>query len=526
MSYLDKVTVGSTTYDIQDSKAQGDIGDLKSAVKNINGVINVTGAPTVTWSLGNIGSTGTNTSYKNTIRCTYFMARKGSVISAESGYVIRVYLYATTDDSTFISRSDFVTSYQFTNNYKARLLVTDTAHTDTSSGNLPDTSYSAKVNWSDFVLKTIDEQIAPVIASDVPGMAVKLDRLYPYNLWNYGTYSENKSLNANTGAIANDEQYDTTDFIPVTPGEIIYGRGARFWCYDSGKTIVSGATGILNNLDTEIGYSNHYYTIPENAAYFRICIYKSNTEHFLAKVNALEYLLMTKTDGLPGENERKKIYAIGDSITRGMYTSIGDTSSSGPTQYGYPYWIGKINSFDVVNLGESGGGYALKGTQTNSNGKDIVDSNTFDDADIITIALGVNDYKGSGVTLGSMESTAGDGSTIGNMKYMIETLADPVNGKAKKAQIIVLLPMNENRFSQGTLATNWAFGYAFHEDKTLTDYRNAIRECAEYYNVKVVDLEEVCPINRLNIRNVLGDGLHPTIAFYKQMGQALAQLIH
>lgn len=31
MSYLDKVTVGSTTYDIQDTKAQGDIVDLKSA---------------------------------------------------------------------------------------------------------------------------------------------------------------------------------------------------------------------------------------------------------------------------------------------------------------------------------------------------------------------------------------------------------------------------------------------------------------------------------------------------------------
>ena len=32
MSYLDKVTVGSTTYDIQDTAAQGDIVDLKSAV--------------------------------------------------------------------------------------------------------------------------------------------------------------------------------------------------------------------------------------------------------------------------------------------------------------------------------------------------------------------------------------------------------------------------------------------------------------------------------------------------------------
>lgn len=33
MSYLDKVTVGSTTYDIQDSKAQADVNDLKSALE-------------------------------------------------------------------------------------------------------------------------------------------------------------------------------------------------------------------------------------------------------------------------------------------------------------------------------------------------------------------------------------------------------------------------------------------------------------------------------------------------------------
>jgi len=39
MSYLDKVTVGSTTYDIQDAKAQADIGDLKNAYGSVIGGI-------------------------------------------------------------------------------------------------------------------------------------------------------------------------------------------------------------------------------------------------------------------------------------------------------------------------------------------------------------------------------------------------------------------------------------------------------------------------------------------------------
>lgn len=342
------------------------------------------------------------------------------------------------------------------------------------------------------------------------------------NLLNLG-YADGYALSSTSYNLSENADYVTTVFLPVSPGEVIYANAGSRYCFYNAD-LSNNSTGNLSTNGTEIITGVKAITVPANAAYFRIGLTKTSLPTaWIRKASAYDAYLKNLIDN-PANT--LKMYCIGDSITRGMYTTIGSSSSSGPTEYGYPYWIGQINHYDVVNLGESGGGYANVGTQTNSNGKDIVDNNTFSDADIITIALGVNDYKGTGITLGSMESTAGDGSTIGNMKYMIETLADPTNGKAKKAQIIILLPMNENRFSQGTLATNWAFGYAFHEDKTLADYRDAIRECAEYYNVKVVDLEEVCPINRLNIGNVLGDGLHPTIAFYKQMGQALAPLIH
>ena len=127
------------------------------------------------------------------------------------------------------------------------------------------------------------------------------------------------------------------------------------------------------------------------------------------------------------------------------------------------------------------------------------------------MAWGVNDWKGASqnVVLGDMSSESGDGTVIGNMKYCIETLAS----KKPTAQLIVLLPMNTNRQWSGmremTLADNWAFGYPYRNNQTLEDYRDAIRNCAEYYNVKVIDLEEICPINRLNLRYMCGDGLHP-----------------
>lgn len=350
---------------------------------------------------------------------------------------------------------------------------------------------------------------------------------YDFNLWFSCSKNNSQALYSQSGVLTYNSSYDTSDYIPVISGDLLVGRGARYCFYDSDKVFISGATGLLTD-GTSIGNSMYYITVPGGASYIRISAERENNinQYILFKANQIEKTLLL------GNEAEIKLYCIGDSITKGMYAEIGTSSSSGPTVYNYPYWVSKINNFSIVNLGESGAGYANKGTDTASNGKDIIDNNSFDDADIITIALGVNDWIGDNIALGSMQSASGDGTVIGNMKYMIETLADPTNGKAKKAQIIVMLPMNTNRVfsgmdsSQITLANNWAFGYAYRNSQTLEDYRDAIRECAEYYNVKIIDLEEVCPINRLNIRQVIGDGLHPTIAFYKQMGMALAPLIH
>lgn len=348
------------------------------------------------------------------------------------------------------------------------------------------------------------------------------------NIYSFIDIIDNYALLPVNGTLDYNVEFITTDYITVdTYDNLLVNVGSRFWFYTSDKTPLS--TGALANI-SPIYSDIKKITVPDTAKYFRISVRKTSESWFndykylygdKPLNDFVEYILSINSD------PDIKLYCIGDSITRGMYTDIGDTYSHGPTIYGYPYWIGKINNYSIVNLGVSGAGYANKGDNATTNGKDIVDNNTFSGANIITIALGVNDYKGDtqSIVLGDMNSISGDGTVIGNMKYMIETLADPTSGKAKKAQIIIMLPMNENRFSQGDLSTNWAFGYAFRDGKTLSDYRDAIKECAEYYNLKVIDEEEVTPINRLNIRNVLGDGLHPTLDFYKQMGYAFAPLI-
>jgi lysophospholipase L1-like esterase len=367
------------------------------------------------------------------------------------------------------------------------------------------------------------------IAASIGNDVGKHSRGMPYvNLWLVGDLIDNRAVSSSGGTTSN-PLFMLSDYIPVSPGDVIYGRGGRFACYDSSRTFISGTTFVLNNLNDDYALPNgmHFYTIPEGAAWFRICANKTTTpDQFYCRI-ASELSLYT----LLKKETPLKYYAIGDSITRGMWAAVGSSSSGGVTEQSYPYWIAEINNFTLTNLGVSGSGYANKGGNTSDesgdiDGKYVVDNNDISDADIITIAYGINDYKGDAqsIVLGDMTSTAGDGTVIGNMKYMI----NKINTVAPTAQVIILLPMNQNRMGYASMseANNWSFGYAFRDGKTLTDYRNAIKECADYYNIKVVDTEEVCPINRLNIRSVLGDGLHPTKAFHKQMGKALAPYIH
>jgi len=365
-----------------------------------------------------------------------------------------------------------------------------------------------------------------------------LNLYYHRNIWDVVDSESGAIIDASNGMADKRSAYSsyiTSDYIPVNVGDVLYGYGARYALFDADKTYIANYK-LSDGISMRNGMT--YVRIKDiekdgtsvTPAYLRIS-YK--TDSGSPKELYLADLFTVEAFGAVRGKSGIKYYSIGDSITRGMYAEIGTKSASGPTDKGYAFWIAETNGYDLVNLGVSGSGYAnLGGNNTgaedesgSTNGKTIVDSNTCSDADIITIAYGVNDYKSSdsSIKLGSMASTSGGGTVIGNMKYMIEKLA----ANAPKAQIIILLPMNQNRVnaSSMSLAGNWSMGYAVREGKTLADYRTAIRECAEYYNLRVVDLEEICAINRINIKSCLGDGLHPTLDFHRRMGIALAPYI-
>ena len=100
------------------------------------------------------------------------------------------------------------------------------------------------------------------------------------NLWNYGSPVDNKGV-ASDGSLTNNSSYKTTDYIPVKEGDVVYGYGSRFACYDANKVFVSGTSFVLNSISAvtnpQMVNGMHFYVIPSGASYFRICANKTTT---------------------------------------------------------------------------------------------------------------------------------------------------------------------------------------------------------------------------------------------------------
>ena len=101
MSYLDKVQVGSTTYDIQDSKATADIVDLKSAIntQNVAMVSNINVAEM--WEAGGFNkSTGAEANNSARARTKVFIPTNSGILTF--GTTRRVFILAYSPDGAYI----------------------------------------------------------------------------------------------------------------------------------------------------------------------------------------------------------------------------------------------------------------------------------------------------------------------------------------------------------------------------------------------------------------------------------------
>lgn len=204
----------------------------------------------------------------------------------------------------------------------------------------------------------------------------------------------------------------------------------------------------------------------------------------------------------------KTLLAFGDSITYG-YTSV--SSESFANEGGYKYIQVLAN-----NLGMTLRNYAVSGataTDCTSMSRNWlynqINNAPVGEADVIMVAIGINDFDVNNANLGTLEDVAGDNTFYAALKKCYNL----IKSKWQNAQVIALTPINY-------LGNN-------DRENPLYKYRNAVFECATINGFSVIAGQTIpFPTERGLYSNILlADNLHPTSLGYKFMGDCLSGII-
>ena len=212
-------------------------------------------------------------------------------------------------------------------------------------------------------------------------------------------------------------------------------------------------------------------------------------------------------------------YAVGDSITQGYYSRLVD--GQGVLEYESSYvWstlLSKKTGWTLKNEAVGGSGFVHKATVLDKlSGRDHIDGIDFSDAELVTIAFGINDWKGN-QKLGTMEDDLATGGTIcSNMRYIIEKILKD----SPDVEIVVIAPMNSCRY--GLADKGWSLGYKFSKSKTLQDVYDIMKEVCDYYKLPMIDLTHNEEINS-DIVNWFPDGVHPSREKHERLAEILEE---
>ena len=212
-------------------------------------------------------------------------------------------------------------------------------------------------------------------------------------------------------------------------------------------------------------------------------------------------------------------FAMGDSITQGYYSYYqnGVATLGLDAQKGWAKLIANETGWRLVNSAVGGSGYVHTGTVLDKlSGREHIDGLDFIMAELVTLAFGINDWKGND-PLGSMEDDIQTGGTFySNMRYCIEKILRD----NPDVEIVVIAPLNSCRF--GYASKNWSLGYKFPNSGTLQDVYNAMEEICAYYDLPLIDLTHNEEINS-DITNWFPDGVHPSLEKHVRLAEILKE---
>ncbi|MEE0861571.1 MAG: SGNH/GDSL hydrolase family protein [Lachnospiraceae bacterium] len=275
--------------------------------------------------------------------------------------------------------------------------------------------------------------------------------------------------------------YYVTDYIPILRGEeYIYnglaeGNAASVAFYDINKNYLPDLT-----IQRAI-FGEYRFTVPSNACYMKV---SSNVQYIRQPqiYKRKDYSI----DGI-------KWKVIGDSISV-AYSQVRN-------KFYYDFIRYKYKDIDITLNAVAGSRIAYHTGNTTSfvqRIKEMVDSDTDKDADLITIFGGVNDWgqertstANAPIEIGSLDDETPLNYTeattfIKALKYICTLLIN----NYPKAKIIFMTPIGANPDES---VTNFA-RYKNSLGHTIMDYRDAMKSVANFYGVDVCDIGGECGI--------------------------------
>ena len=202
---------------------------------------------------------------------------------------------------------------------------------------------------------------------------------------------------------------------------------------------------------------------------------------------------------------KTKWLAVGDSITRGVYSYMNGDSSASAVGDGWVRKLAKSMGYDITVMASRGMGYtaAVTGQDPDDSSLPRISLDTLlariealtDDFNLITLAFGINDYATSSQ------------ATIATIEAGLDDAVERLMAKFPTARLVVITPFNSCR--EGSESTNFAYGQA-KGGRSLKEIADAIKAKCEAYGIECIYASNGFLINNFNIRTLLPDNTHPS----------------
>ena len=188
--------------------------------------------------------------------------------------------------------------------------------------------------------------------------------------------------------------------------------------------------------------------------------------------------------------EGKKISVVGDSISTGSYPGL----------------LGQMTGANIQNLAKSGARVA--GATSGANTLVSHVSGVAEDADLVVVFGGTNDYWHKCIQIGAADSTNAN-TYVGALRYLLSYLKE----HNPNAQLLFVFPPDQT-FSGKDCTTDFGYG-------TLADFRAAFISFCQANDVPYLDLGET----EFDSAKHSGDGVHPNAAGHSIIAEAIYEAI-